>query len=123
MKNALTRQEAEPFREKLVALHQRLKEENPSESISSLAQSTQTATENEESSSLNESSDVLTILSGNHEAMLHDVDAALLRITKGTYGRCLECLGKIPKERLNTLPYAEHCYPCQNEIDNEESPR
>lgn len=115
MKNALTRQEAEPFREKLVALHQRLKEENPSESISSLAQSTQTATENEESSSLNESSDVLTILSGNHEAMLHDVDAALLRIAKGTYGRCVGCMKAITNARLTALPFTPNCIDCQND--------
>lgn len=44
---------------------------------------------------------------------LADVDAALLRIEQGVFGRCMECSGDIQLARLEILPMAALCMPCQ----------
>ncbi len=40
------------------------------------------------------------------------VDAALARLGAGTFGRCLRCGKPIAPERLEALPWAEHCIDC-----------
>lgn len=42
-----------------------------------------------------------------------EVDAALQRITDGTYGVCTSCRGDIPVERLEFRPHAATCVACQ----------
>jgi DnaK suppressor protein len=46
------------------------------------------------------------------EDILGNVEAALERIDDGVYGVCVECDTKIPKQRLNVLPYTPHCVKC-----------
>jgi DnaK suppressor protein len=48
---------------------------------------------------------------------LEKIEAALDRIEEGTYGQCEECGAKIPKTRLNAIPFALMCVKCasQNE--------
>jgi DnaK suppressor protein len=46
------------------------------------------------------------------EDLLGKVEAALERIEDGVYGACVECEAKIPKTRLNVLPYTPHCVKC-----------
>ena len=48
-------------------------------------------------------------------AALHDVDAALARMRAGQYGRCVQCTRLIPHDRLDVLPMAALCMPCQYE--------
>ena len=48
----------------------------------------------------------------NEEGTLDLIELALERIEDGTYGDCDECGSKIPKARLNALPYAPHCVKC-----------
>ena len=48
----------------------------------------------------------------NNGATLEQIEAALERIEEGTYGQCEECGVKIPKARLNALPYATLCIKC-----------
>jgi len=43
---------------------------------------------------------------------LRAIDAALARITDGTYGICAVCGGPIPKERLEVVPQAQLCMKC-----------
>ena len=45
------------------------------------------------------------------------VEAALERIREGYYGQCDGCGGKIPKARLEALPYATLCINCQREME------
>jgi RNA polymerase-binding protein DksA len=40
------------------------------------------------------------------------VETALARIDSGTFGRCLRCGRDIAPERLEALPWAEHCIEC-----------
>jgi DnaK suppressor protein len=46
------------------------------------------------------------------EGTLGDIEAALERVEDGTYGACEECGVKIPKKRLNAIPYASMCVKC-----------
>jgi len=42
------------------------------------------------------------------------IDSALTRIEQGKYGSCMRCGKKIPKERLEAIPYALMCIECQS---------
>ena len=48
----------------------------------------------------------------NEEGTLELIEASLERIEEGTYGDCEECGVKIPKTRLNAIPYATLCVRC-----------
>jgi RNA polymerase-binding protein DksA len=42
------------------------------------------------------------------------IDSAISRIEQGKYGLCMKCGKKIPKERLEAIPYALLCIECQS---------
>ena len=44
---------------------------------------------------------------------LAETAEALRRMAEGTYGTCQRCAVSIPLERLETLPHARFCVPCQ----------
>jgi RNA polymerase-binding transcription factor len=44
------------------------------------------------------------------------VDEALDRVRSGDYGICLACEQPIPSKRLEAVPWARYCVPCQEEI-------
>jgi len=46
------------------------------------------------------------------ETKLKDVDLALEKMEKGTYGRCENCDKEIPSERLKIFPEARVCNEC-----------
>ncbi len=46
-------------------------------------------------------------------AELADVEAALARMTAGTYGECISCGAEIDPERLRVYPAAKRCTECQ----------
>ena len=41
------------------------------------------------------------------------IDSALTRIKQGKYGLCMKCGKKIPRERLEAIPYALMCIECK----------
>lgn len=49
-------------------------------------------------------------------AALRDVQAALWRMEDGTYGRCVDCDGPVAAERLEVLPQAGRCLPCERHV-------
>jgi len=53
----------------------------------------------------------------NEGETLDLIELALERIEDGTYGQCDECGGKIPKARLNALPYAPLCIKCAGQME------
>ena len=55
-------------------------------------------------------------LMANEEEVLEQIDAALMRIESGTYGACDECGSKIPKMRLNAIPFTAYCVRCADQI-------
>ncbi len=48
---------------------------------------------------------------------LGQIEAALERIEDGEYGLCEECGARIPKTRLNALPYATMCVKCASRLE------
>ena len=53
----------------------------------------------------------------SEEGTLNLIEVALERIEEGTYGECEACGVRIPKARLNALPYATTCVKCASEKD------
>lgn len=49
---------------------------------------------------------------------LDRIESALERVEDGTYGTCEECGAKIPKTRLNAIPYATMCVKCASEYEH-----
>jgi RNA polymerase-binding transcription factor DksA len=56
-------------------------------------------------------------------AALHEVEAALTRLTEGRYGRCVTCHRPIDPERLAVLPMAALCMSCHFNEQNCRLPR
>lgn len=50
--------------------------------------------------------------------MLREVKAALGRVEAGDYGICVDCDEDILEKRLNVVPWAARCIPCQEAKDN-----
>lgn len=53
----------------------------------------------------------------NEQALLSEVEHALERINKGTYGRCENCGQPIPEKRLEALPWAARCVKCEEQLE------
>lgn len=51
------------------------------------------------------------------ESVLQQIESALERIEEGTYGVCLDCEGKIPKARLNAIPFTPLCVKCASKLE------
>jgi DnaK suppressor protein len=58
-------------------------------------------------------------LRSNTQDLLAQVDAALERLTAGSYGTCARCGQEIAPERLEALPYAIYCISCQSQVEHE----
>ena len=56
---------------------------------------------------------MLEVLGSQELRRLGMIDAALSRIQQGKYGICLKCGKKIPRERLEAIPYALMCIDCK----------
>jgi DnaK suppressor protein len=48
------------------------------------------------------------------------VENALLRLREGTFGHCAGCGRPIPRARLEALPWAASCVPCQQQSADED---
>lgn len=58
--------------------------------------------------------ELLFELSDNERVTLDQIEAALRKIDKGTYGLCESCQKPIAKPRLEALPFARYCIACQS---------
>lgn len=52
------------------------------------------------------------------EGTLAAIETSLERLEEGTYGCCEECGAKIPKARLNAIPYSALCVHCASQQEN-----
>ncbi len=52
------------------------------------------------------------------EGTLDAIEGALERIEAGVYGDCEECGTKIPKTRLQAIPYTAVCIKCASAIES-----
>lgn len=55
---------------------------------------------------------VLESIRGAQRSELSELDAALERIEKGTYGTCQMCGGAVGRQRLRAIPEARYCIDC-----------
>lgn len=62
--------------------------------------------------------ELLFELSDNERVTLDQVEAALRKIDKGTYGLCESCQKAISKPRLEALPFARYCITCQSSSES-----
>lgn len=53
----------------------------------------------------------------NEGETLAMIEVALERVEDGTYGQCEQCGARIPKARLNAIPYATMCVKCASELE------
>jgi RNA polymerase-binding transcription factor DksA len=54
----------------------------------------------------------------NHESRLvRDIRTALAAIEEGSYGQCQDCEEPIPRRRLDAVPWARLCVPCQSKVE------
>jgi DnaK suppressor protein len=51
-------------------------------------------------------------VAGNEERLLEEVESALARLDRGSFGACTACGKPIAKERLKAVPYAATCMRC-----------
>lgn len=56
-------------------------------------------------------------LEENLRSLIEEIDAALEKIERGTYGICDNCGGPIKIGRLDRLPYATMCVECQERME------
>jgi DnaK suppressor protein len=54
-------------------------------------------------------------LLGSDKNALDQIDAAIERIEDGSYGKCETCGVKIPKTRMEAIPYAALCVRCASQ--------
>lgn len=64
--------------------------------------------------SRNLNNEMLYELSSNDRIRIRDIEAALTKIKKGTYGICEHCKKPIERKRLKFMPYVRYCMACQN---------
>ena len=66
----------------------------------------------EDRASERQSDEVLEALGSHDLAELRQIDAALARLSDGTYGDCMKCGDPISAERLEALPATPFCKNC-----------
>ena len=60
----------------------------------------------------------LALVFGDRESRrLRDIEAALGRIEKDSFGVCVDCEEQIPAKRLAALPWASRCVSCRETVD------
>jgi RNA polymerase-binding transcription factor DksA len=60
----------------------------------------------------------LSLVSSEQEA-LYEIEEALKRLEHGTFGSCEICEKVIPSERLEAVPFARMCVPCQSGMERD----
>lgn len=108
--------EMKPYRERLMALRARLRGEVHQLADSALRRdggehSTMPIHMADLGSDTFEQDFTLTLME-SEETTLAAIEEALERMDEGTYGECEGCGGKIPKARLEALPYVGLCVKC-----------
>ena len=69
-------------------------------------------------SEMDRETDTNIVMAQRHAIELEEIDAALARITDGSYGECAECGGDIGAARLEAQPTARLCIECQKRLEH-----
>lgn len=66
---------------------------------------------------VNTARDLEFALNEHETAELSAIDAALERLSAGSYGQCTDCDASIPAARLHAAPEAARCIACQEKFE------
>jgi DnaK suppressor protein len=106
-------------RERLLALRARLQGDTTQMEDNALNKdhnmTTSIPTDMEELGSDNADQELTLSLLGSDKDALDQIEAAIRRIENGCYGECETCGVKIPKSRLEAIPYAAQCVRCASQ--------
>ncbi|ARO26478.1 molecular chaperone DnaK [Rhizobium sp. S9] len=69
-----------------------------------------------------ENDQVLTEMGREAAAQITAIEAALERLKRGSFGRCVRCLAPIDASRLEAIPYTPYCVSCARLADEGLSP-
>ncbi|MEX0664614.1 MAG: TraR/DksA C4-type zinc finger protein [Acidimicrobiia bacterium] len=117
---ALSAKTLERLRQKLVAEKERL--QNQAEELAAEAEQlaaereagdTQFDEESGEGDTVNVERERDLLLSATARQVVEEIDEALTRIKKGSYGVCKPAGRKLPLERLEAIPWANVCVDCK----------
>ena len=115
----MTNTDLTPYRERLFALRARLRGDTTQMEDNALnkdrSKTTSMPTDMAELGSGNFDQELTLISLGSENDTLDQIEAAIGRIENGSYGRCEECGMKIPKPRLDAIPYAAQCVRCASQ--------
>lgn len=118
----MTPQQANPYRQQLLAQRATLREQINMQrgGVLGRAQAAADHFERREDSSAQVATErELEFAIGEREVdELVTIDAALARIEAGTYGECADCGVSIPALRLQASPAATRCIPCQEKAEH-----
>jgi RNA polymerase-binding transcription factor DksA len=56
-------------------------------------------------------------------ATVRRIDAALVRLAEGRYGRCAKCRAPISEARLRAMPFAVCCHRCETRRERTQPPQ
>ncbi len=123
--NAMTKAELKGYRERLLALRARLRGDVHQMAESALKKNRADGSGDLSSMPIhmadlgsdNFEQEFTLSLMESEEVTLERIEAALERVEDGTYGTCEECGVKIPKMRLNAIPYALMCVKCASQSE------
>ena len=101
-----------PIRKQLLAMREDLIKTVRKQQISESAMQDTGDSVDEASRSIEK--ELLFELSDNERVTLDQIEAALRKIDKCTYGKCESCQTPIAKARLDALPFARYCIGCQS---------
>ena len=59
--------------------------------------------------------DVTVAAANLRRRTLKEVENALRRVSRGTYGTCEMCFAEIPANRLQAIPWARFCLACEEQ--------
>ena len=125
--NSLKKSDLKAYKDRLVALRARLRGD-----VSQMADATLKKSRTEGNGDLssmpihmadigtdNFEQEFTLSLMESEEVTLENIEAALERIEDGTYGLCEECGVKIPKKRLEAIPYTSMCVKCASQLEQQ----
>ena len=125
--NLMKKSEAKVYKERLLSLRARLRGD-----VNAMADAALNKTRSEASGDLssmpihmadvgsdNFEQEFSLRLMENDEDALAQIETALERIEEGLYGVCAECAAKIPKARLNAIPYTPYCVKCAAKMQSQ----
>ena len=118
-------EDSKPYKERLVALRARLRDD-VSRMADAVLEKTLMQANGDLSSMPIHMADIGTdnfereftlTLMESKDRTLEQIEEALERIEDGVYGVCEECHARIPKTRLNAIPYTILCMKCASRLE------